>query len=258
MDLDLKGKLALVTGASKGIGAAIAVELAKEGCDLFLAARSAEQMQALKRELEGEYGVKVAVRACDLSKHEDVLALAAACPAPDILVNNAGAIPAGNLQEVTHERWKAAWDLKVFGYIGLTRAILPAMYTRKSGVVVCVCGAAASGPNPNYIAGCMANLALNMFVQCLAREAFDHGVRAMAVNPGPTASERQTYLAKEAARRKLGDPERYVEMMKDYPGGRIATCEEIAHTVAFLASSKSAYTSGAEITIDAGNRFKKY
>ena len=62
----------------------------------------------------------------------------------------------------------------------------------------------------------------------------------------------------EAARRKLGDPERYVEMMKDYPGGRIATCEEIAHTVAFLASSKSAYTSGAEITIDAGNRFKKY
>ena len=89
-----------------------------------------------------------------------MLGLAAACPAPDILVNNAGAIPAGNLQDIGHERWKAAWDLKVFGYVGLTRAILPRMYERRSGVVICVIGAAAFGPNPNYIAGCMANVAL--------------------------------------------------------------------------------------------------
>ncbi len=257
MELNLKGKLALVTGASKGIGAAIARELAAEGCNLHLAARSADQMEALAQELKARHGVSVAVQGCDLSRHEDVLALAAACPNPDILVNNAGAIPAGNLQDVTHERWKAAWDLKVYGYVGLTRALMPAMYARKSGVVICICGAAAFSANPNYIAGCMANLALNMFVQCLGRESFDHGVRVLAVNPGATASERQTYLSKENARRKLGDPERYVEFMKDYPGGRIASCEEIASTVAFLASDKSSYTSAAQITIDAGNMYKK-
>ena len=258
MDLNLRGRVALITGASKGIGEACARELAAEGCDLHLAARSGGQLTSIAKDLSAKHGVKVTTHALDLSKNEDVMKLAAACPAPDILVNNVGAIPAGNLQEVTRERWRAAWDLKLFGYVDLTRAIMPAMYARKSGVIICMCGAAATGPNPNYIAGCMANLALNMFVQCLAREAFDHGVRAVAVNPGPTASDRQVYLSKEAARRKFGDPERYTEMMKDYPGGRIATCAEVAHAVAFLASDKSAYTSGAEITIDAGNRFKKY
>jgi NAD(P)-dependent dehydrogenase (short-subunit alcohol dehydrogenase family) len=257
LDLNLKGKTALITGASKGIGAAVARELAGEGCHLHLAARSSDQLAALARELESRHGVKVTTSAKDLSKHEDVLALAAECPAPDILVNNAGAIPAGNLQEVTHERWKAAWDLKVFGYVGLTRAILPKMYERRSGVVVCVIGAAAFGPNPNYIAGCMANVALNMMVSCLGADAMDHGVRVVAVNPGATASERQTYLAKEAARRKLGDPERYLELMTQYPGGRTATCEEIAHTVAFLASDKSSYTSASQIVIDAGHGFRR-
>ena len=257
MDLELKGRLALVTGASKGIGAAVAEQLAREGCDLFLAARSGDQLAALARELEHAHGVKVATRACDLSRREEVLALAAACPSPDILVNNAGAIPAGNLQDVDDARWRAAWDLKVFGYIGLTRAIMPAMYARKSGVVVCVIGQAAFGPNPNYIAGCMANAALNMFVQCLGRDAFDNGVRVVAVNPGATASDRQTYLVREAARRKFGDPDRYVDMMRDYPGGRIATCEEVAATVAFLASDKSSYTSAAGITIDAGHGYRR-
>ncbi len=257
MDLGLKGRVALVTGASKGIGEAVARQLAAEGCDLHLAARSADQLAALADELKARHGVGVTPHACDLSRHDQVLALAAACPAPDILVNNAGAIPAGNLQDVGHERWKVAWDLKVFGYVGLTRAILPRMYERESGVVICVIGAAAFHPNPNYVAGCMANVALNMFVSCLGAESFDHGVRVVAVNPGATASERQTYLVKEAARRKFGDPERYVEMMTQYPGGRIATCEEIATTVAFLASDKSSYTSAAGITIDAGHGHRR-
>ncbi len=254
MDLDLKGKVALVTGASKGIGAAVAAQLAAEGCDVHIAARSGEQLESLAAGLRAKHGVKITPHACDLSRHDDVKTLASACPAPDILVNNAGAIPGGGLQDIDIARWKAAYDLKMFGYIGLTQAILPRMIERRSGVVVCVIGAAAFRPNPNYIAGCMANIALNMFVSCLGGEAFNHGVRVCAVNPGATASERADYLQRELARRKFGDPERYTELMKDYPGGRIATCEEIAQTVAFLASDKSSYTSGAQITIDAGYR----
>jgi 3-oxoacyl-[acyl-carrier protein] reductase len=257
LDLNLKGRVALITGASKGIGAAVAEALAEEGVNFHLAARSADQLDALANDLRAKHGVEVTTHACDLSKYEEVLALAAACPAPDILVNNAGAIPAGNLQDISQDRWKAAWDLKVFGYIGLTRAILPKMYERKSGVVICVIGAAAFGPNPNYIAGCMANVALNMFVSCLGADAMDHGVRVVACNPGATASERQTYLVREAARRKFGDPERYTELMTQYPGGRPATCAEVAATVTFLASDKSSYTSAAGITIDAGHGHRR-
>lgn len=254
MDLNLNDRVALVTGASQGIGAAVAAQFAAEGCHVHIAARSGDRLESLASELRARHGVAITPHSCDLSRHEDVLALAAACPAPDILVNDAGAIPAGGLLDIDLAKWKAAWDLKVFGYIGLTQAILPRMFERRSGVIVCVIGATAFRPNPDYIAGCMANVALNMFVSCLGGQAFNHGVRVCAVNPGATESERQVYFHKDAARRKLGDPERYTELLKDHPAGRIATCEEIANTVAFLASDKSSYTSAAAITIDAGYR----
>ncbi len=252
MDLELKGLTALVTGASKGIGEAVAHELAAEGCHLHLAARSGDQLGALAADLRAAHGVDVAIHARDLSKSADVLALAEAVGAPDVLVNNAGAIPSGNIQDIDEARWRAAWDLKVFGYVGLTRALLPKMYARGKGAIVCVIGSAGLNPNPNYLYGCMGNAALNMFVRSLAMEAFNKGVRVVAVNPGATMSDRWVYLARENARRKLGDPERYMELATDYPGKRPATVREIASAVAFLASDKSSYTSGAALTIDAG------
>lgn len=252
MDLGLAGRAALVTGASKGIGEAVARALAAEGCHLHLAARSGAKLEALAAELRAARGISVAIHACDLSRHEEVLALAEACGAPDILVNNAGAIPPGNIASVDQARWAASWDLKVFGYIGLTRALLPGMYARGSGAIVCVIGAAGLNANPNYIAGCMANAALNMFVRCLGMETFHHGVRINAVNPGATMSDRWITMAKDNAGRKFGDAGRYMELAADYPGKRPASVEEIAAAVAFLASDKSSYTSGAALTMDAG------
>ena len=252
MDLKLKGLTALVTGASKGIGEAVAHELANEGCHLHLAARSKDQLEALAAKLRSAHGVSVTNHACDLSIQAEVLALSEACGTPDILVNNAGAIPSGNIHDVDEARWRAAWDLKVYGYVGLTRALLPKMYARGSGAIVCVIGSAGLNPNPNYIAGCMANASLNMFVRCLGMETFNKGVRVVAVNPGATMSDRWVYLAKENARRKLGDPDRYMELATDYPGKRPATVQEVAAAVAFFASERSSYTSGAALTIDAG------
>ncbi len=252
MDLGLRGLTALITGASKGIGEACAHQMAVEGCHLQLAARSRQQLEALAAQLRMTHGVEVTTHACDLSKQAEVLALAEACGTPDILVNNAGAIPSGALSDVDEAAWRAAWDLKIYGYVGLTRALLPKMYARRKGVIVCVIGSAGLNPNPNYIAGCMANAALNMMVRCLGMEAFDKGVRIVAVNPGATMSDRWMYLAKENARRRFGDPERYMELARDYPGQRPATVEEVAATVAFIASPRSSYTSGAALTIDAG------
>src|SRR5215471_19232102 len=114
MDLHLRGKTALVTGASKGIGLACARQLAEEGCHLHIASRTKADLEKARESIQSRHNVSVTVHAVDLSKGDAVRALAAACGDIDILVNNAGAIPAGDLQTIDEKRWREAWDLKVF------------------------------------------------------------------------------------------------------------------------------------------------
>ncbi len=253
MDLNLTGRTALVTGASMGIGLAIARVLAAEGCTLHLAARNPERLAAAATDLEREFSVSVTPHPCDLSQTEQVLALAQAVPEPDILVNNAGGIPRGTLQAVDGTTWRRAWDLKVFGYIDLTRALIARMYQRRRGVIVNVIGAAAERLDPNYIAGCTGNAALNAFTQCLGSESIAHGVRVVAVNPGPVMTERFMQGLHWRAETRFGDRNRWQEILtRDIPIGRAGTPEEVAHAVAFLASDLAAYISGEGLRIDAG------
>ena len=141
MDLNLRGKLALVTGASKGIGLACARQLAEEGCDLHLASRTKADLERAKETIQARHNVSVTIHPVDLSNGDTARSLAAACSGIDILVNNAGAIPAGDLQAVDEARWRQAWDLKVFGYVNMCRAVYPAMKSRGKGVIVNVLGA---------------------------------------------------------------------------------------------------------------------
>ena len=188
MDLKLRGRTALVTGASMGIGFAVAQVLAEEGCTLHLAARNAARLEAAAEQIRSHAGVKVIVHPCDLSQTAAVEALAIACSDVDILVNNAGGIPRGTLQEIDAATWRRAWDLKVFGYIDLSRAIIARMYERGSGVIVNVIGAAAERLDPNYIAGCTGNAALNAFSTCLGQESISRGVRVVAACTGAPRS----------------------------------------------------------------------
>ena len=153
-------------------------------------------------------------------------------------------------------KWTAphgAWDLKVFGYIDLTLAIIAKMYARKKGVIVNVIGAAAERLDPNYIAGCTGNAALNAFTQCLGSESMVHGVRVVAVNPGPIMTDRFMNGLYWRAEKRFGDRNRWQEILtRDIPVGRAGTPEEVAHAVAFLASDLSSYTSGEGFRIDAG------
>ena len=252
MDLNLKGRWALVTGASRGIGWAVARALAAEGCNLHLAARDGALLQERADELTRQHHVTVKIHVRDLSCTDEVLALGAACRDVDILVNNAGDIPTGTLLTLDSETWRKAWDLKVFGYIDLTRVIYGAMCERGKGVVVNVVGAAGKRPNPNYIAGCMANIALNMFTQCLGGESMAHGVRVAAVNPGATISDRHLRHVKERAKRLYGDEDRWPELHAKFPAKRACSVEEVANTVVFLASDAASYISGASIKIDGG------
>jgi len=252
MDLDLKGKSVLITGASRGIGHAIAEVMAAEGCNLHLAARDEARLEALAERLRKERGVQVAVYRRDLSLTPDVESLGKACQDVDILVNNAGDIPTGTLAMIDTATWRKAWDLKVFGYVDLTRIIYPRMCARRSGVIINIVGAAFKRPNPHYIAGCMANVALDMFTQCLGGESMRSGVRVVAVHPGPTTSDRHLGHVKERAQRELGDANRWQELHAKMPGGRAATVEEVAETVTFLASDRSSFTSGGSVVIDGG------
>jgi NAD(P)-dependent dehydrogenase (short-subunit alcohol dehydrogenase family) len=252
MDLDLKGKSVLITGASRGIGHAIAEVMAAEGCNLHLAARDEARLKALAERLKEEHGVEIAVYRRDLSLTPEVEALGKACQDVDILVNNAGDIPTGTLETIDKATWRKAWDLKVFGYVDLTRIIYPRMCARRSGVIVNIVGAAFKRPNPHYIAGCMANIALDMFTQCLGGESMRSGVRVVAVHPGPTTSDRHLAHVKERAQRELGDANRWQELHAKMPGGRAATVKEVAETVAFLASDRSSFTSGGSVIIDGG------
>jgi NAD(P)-dependent dehydrogenase (short-subunit alcohol dehydrogenase family) len=253
MDLDLKGKSVLITGASKGIGQVIAESMAAEGCNLHLAARDEAAMQALAARLERDHGVTVMVHRSDLGRTADVLALGEACAGVDILVNNAGDIPPGTLEEIDGETWRKAWDVKVYGYVDLTRIIYPRMCARKSGVIINIVGAAARMPNHRYIAGCMANIALNMFTQCLGGESMRHNVRVVAINPGPTVPGRHLPHVMARAKRLLGDESRWPELHAKFPSGRAGKASEIAEAVIFLASDRAGFISGATIDVDGGH-----
>lgn len=238
MDLNLKGKRALVTGGSKGIGRACAEVLATEGCHVLIAARNP--------------GSAPNAKAIDLSQRGAAEALAGWAGDLDILINNAGAIPGGDLLKVEEDTWRRAWDLKVFGYINLTRLVYARMKARRSGVVVNIIGGAGEKMNAAYIAGSTGNAGLMAFTRALGGASHADGIRVVGINPGPVKTDRLVTLYRQMAETQLGDAARYEELFKGMSFGRPGTPEEIAWMAAFLASERSSYTSGCIVTIDGG------
>jgi NAD(P)-dependent dehydrogenase (short-subunit alcohol dehydrogenase family) len=258
MDLGLRGRKALVTGASKGIGRACAEVLAEEGVDVVLVSRTAADLEKARAEIAGKHNVGVRVFALDLSDSRNVDKLAAECADTDILVNNAGAIPGGNIDAVDEKRWREAWDLKVFGYINMTRRFYGLMREKRRGVIINILGAAGENPDFDYIAGSSGNASLMAFTRAIGGTAPRDNLRVIGINPGPVMTERLIALMRTRAEANLGDPEKYTELMKPLAFGRAAKPEEIAWMVAFVASDKvSGYTTGSIITIDGGGSSRR-
>jgi 3-oxoacyl-[acyl-carrier protein] reductase len=252
MDLKLAGRTALITGSSKGIGRATAEALAGEGCNVILVARTAADLDAAKSAIVRKANVRVDTVAADLSDSANVDRLARDYPDIDILVNNAGAIPGGTLLEVDESKWRAAWDLKVFGYVNMCRAFYALMRQRNAGTIINVVGNAAQTHDPEYICGVAGNAALTAFTQSLGSVSHRDGVRVVAINPGPVATDRLIGLMRKKAQDRTGSADNWRDLLKPLPFGRAATPEEIAAAIAFLASEHSGYTSGSVVIIDAG------
>jgi len=252
MDLELSGKTAIVTGASKGIGRAVAEALAEEGCTLHLVSRTEADLNAVRDDLNTRFGAQATVHALDLSNEADVAKLTAAAGDCDILVNNAGSIPAGDITRLDNSSIKSAWDLKVFGFLGLIRDIYPRMCERGSGAIVNVIGMAGERPRAAYIAGSMGNAALMQMTRALGAESYDHGVRVVGINPGPVETERLVRQAKINADMQFGDESRWRETHKDLPGGRPGRPEEIGWLAAYLASDRASWVSGTIVMADGG------
>src|SRR5690349_10508409 len=241
MDLRLKGKSVLITGGSKGIGLACGKAFAAEGCRIHLAARNRERLDEAARTLGG-----ATVHAVDLRDGAGLRQLARDCAHVDILVNNAGDIPGGTIETVDEAKWRHAWELKVFGFINLTRELYPRMRERKSGVIVNVIGMAGESHPFEYICGAAGNAGLAAFTKAMGKGSREHGVRVLGVHPPSTRTDRIVALMKTAAKAKWGDESRYEELM-----GSVIEPEQVGDTVCFLASPRAGQLSGVVLNIGA-------
>ena len=257
MDTGLGGKTAMVSGASKGIGRAIAEKLAAEGVRLSLCARGAEALRDVARELEAKHGATCLAYPADLSRAEDIAgwvrAAAEALGGIDILVNNAGAAQGGPFLQLADEAWLDSWRLKLFGYIRVAREVFPHLVRRGGGRIVNVIGIAGVQPMENYMIGGAANAALLNFTKALADEGAPHGILVTGVNPGGIRTERwDTMLAKWGAAKGVTPAEAERDILRGVPLKRPGTPDEVANLVVFLASELSAYITGTTIAIDGG------
>jgi 3-oxoacyl-[acyl-carrier protein] reductase len=256
MNLELGGKRVLITGGSKGIGLACAEAFAEAGCDLVLVGRDAATLAAAADAVRARAQVAVVPFAADLSRDEERERLHAAHPEVDILVNNAGAIPGGRLSDIPMARWRAAWDLKLLGYVHMCQLYLPGMEARKAGVICNIIGMAGRTPRMGYIAGCTANAALIAFTSALGGAAAASGVRVFGINPAATRTDRMMTLARTNAKTQFGDEERWAETLTGLPFGRAIEPREIADLAAFLASPRGGYINGTVVDVDGGAMFR--
>jgi 3-oxoacyl-[acyl-carrier protein] reductase len=257
MDLQLRGKVAVVTGGSVGIGLAIARGLAAEGTDLVLCARDAGRLAGVAETIRTEHGVRVLDVAADVGTTDGTAALATAVDGfggADILINNAGTGSEETILEAPDERWQAYWELHVMAAVRLARAIAPGMKSRGGGVILhnaSICASQPLGYEPIYN---VTKAALVMFSKCLANELIGDNIRVNAVNPGLVRTPDWEKTAKLLTAGTDTSWEDHLQQIADdnAPIGRFADPAEIANLFVFLCSDKASYCVGSTYYIDGG------
>ena len=254
MDLQLKGKVVLVTGGSKGIGLACARLFAQLGAKVAIAARNPEGLETAVAKLAAE-GLTIKGFSADLTVPAEAAALRESVQAAlgpiDVLVNSAGAAKRTPAEQLTAAHWHAAMEAKYFTYIHMMEAVLPGMAERRTGNIVNVVGVGGRVASTFHLGGGAANAALMLASTGLANAYARHGIRINAVNPGTTETDRyHARMEVEAAAAHVSKEEAMRALTDKMPMGRLALPEEVADMVVFLGSGRAAYVNGAVVAID--------
>jgi NAD(P)-dependent dehydrogenase (short-subunit alcohol dehydrogenase family) len=256
MDLELAGKAAIVTGASRGIGRAISAALAREGADVLAVARSEALLQELAEGAGRAGNARIVPCTADLREAEAISRTVAAAEREfgrlDILVNNAGTTKRGDFFALDEADWREGFVLKFLGYVRLTRAAWP-LLKRARGNVVNIIGIGGRTPGAEFAIGGSVNAGLLAFTKTMAEIGIKDGVRVNAINPGAIETDRlKTRLERYAAAKSVSHEEARRLMPLEAGVERFGRVEEIADAVAFLASPRADYLQGAVIDIDGG------
>ena len=255
MELGLKGKIALVTGSSRGIGRGIALALADQGCDLLLTSRDAQALDAVAQSIRDK-GRKAAVGALDLCEPRAAETLVESVRREfgglDILINNAGATKRGDFFELTEADWEAGYALKLFAHVRLTRAAWPLLKERR-GALVAIAGTSGRKPDKRFTIGSSVNAAVAAFTKCLADLGKEDGVRVNCIHPSLVETERQWRRIRAEVER-TGEPEATVRAQICRETGiiRYGKVEDVADFVTFILSSRATWLHGATLDLDGG------
>jgi NAD(P)-dependent dehydrogenase (short-subunit alcohol dehydrogenase family) len=252
MDLELKDKVAIVTGGSQGIGKAAALRLAAEGASVVIAARGRELLDKVALEIRAAGGRVAAVQA-DVSRAEDCARLVAeavkAFGRLDILVNNAGTSATGEFESVTDDIWQADFELKLFAAIRLARLAIPHMKQQGGGRIVNITNIGAKQPRAKSMPTTVTRAAGLAFTKALSKEFAPHQILVNTVCIGLVRAGQHE---RKAAKAGIAVEQLYANMAKDIPLGRVGRAEEVANAIAFLASEAASYITGTSINLDGG------
>ncbi len=255
--MGIRGRVALVAGASKGLGRAVARGLAAEGCNLALCARGQEGLDATADEIAAEFQVEVFTRAVDLSDSQAAAAFAAEAiekmGAIDILVNNAGGPPVATFEELDEAAWRGAVDLTLLSAQALTRAVLPGMRIRRWGRILNMTSVSVKQPLPGLILSNSIRAAVVGWAKTLADEVAADKITVNNICPGWMLTERvEELLANRAQGQGITREEALANIVDAIPLGRMGRPEEFAALAVFLVSERASYITGVSYLIDGG------
>ncbi len=253
MDLGIRGKNALVCGASKGLGRACAMSLAREGCSVAIVARNREQLEKTAGEIRAATGAKIAVVAIDITTDEGRAAALAAAGTLDILITNAGGPPTGDFRQFSREDWLHALNANMLTPIELIRATVDGMMARKFGRIVNITSSAVKAPINVLALSNGARSGLTGFVAGIARETVGHNVTINNLLPGAFATDRlKSMFAAQGKARGVPAEQPMDERRKAIPAGRFGEPEEFGEACAYLCSAQAGYITGQNFLIDGG------
>src|SRR4051794_8321196 len=253
MDLGLQGKKAIVCAASKGLGRACAVSLAREGVELVITARTAATLEETAAEIRRMTGAKVTAVAGDITSEAGRAAALAACPAPDILINNNGGPPRGDFRDWDREAWIKAVDANMLAPIFLIKAVVDGMIDRRFGRIVNITSGSVKSPIPELGMSNGARAGLTGFVAGLARQVAQHNVTINNLLPGPFNTDRLKVTVAGAAKASGRTPdEELAERAKSWPARRAGDPAEFGDACVFLCAASSGYIVGQNLLLDGG------